>query len=154
MKNIFIISILLSNFFLKAQDRDVSFQKTTVDDNNNYTTVGNIGLTITNWGVFGDGLATQSPVDQPSCEYPKGSNIEHIFDGGLWVGAFKPSSGQNLVSTGAFNSARIGTAGSNNFEYTNTDVAGRILYFYDDSKGSYKLVGYKKERQNYLPFGY
>ena len=26
--------------------------------------------------------------DQPSCEYPKGSGIEHIFDGGLWIGGF------------------------------------------------------------------
>jgi hypothetical protein len=24
--------------------------------------------------------------DQPSCEYPIGSGIEHIFAGGLWVG--------------------------------------------------------------------
>ena len=25
---------------------------------------------------------------QPSCEYPLGSGIEHIFDGSLWVGGF------------------------------------------------------------------
>ena len=26
---------------------------------------------------------------QPSCEYAKGSGIEHLFDGGLWIGGVK-----------------------------------------------------------------
>jgi len=43
------------------------------DDNSKYTTTGNIGLTILNYGTFGDGCVRQSPVDQPSCECPKGS---------------------------------------------------------------------------------
>lgn len=128
MNHFLFVIIFFSHFIVSAQDNSENrFLKSAVDDNNNYTNVGNIGLTVTNWGVFGDGLAEQSPVDQPSCEYPRGSSIEHIFDGGLWVGAFKPSAGQNLVTTGAFNSARIGTAGSNNFEYTNTDVLTDII---------------------------
>ncbi len=92
--------------------------KPAVDDNSKFTNIGNIGLTISNYGTFGDGFAQQSPIDQPSCEYPKGSAVEHIFGGGLWVGA-ETSEGPK-VTTGAFNSARFQTSGSNNFEFTNT----------------------------------
>ncbi len=92
--------------------------KPLVDDNTKFTTTGNIGLTISNYGTFGDGFAQQSPVDQSSCEYPKGSGVEHLFGGGLWVGA-ETSEGPK-VTTGAFNSARFQTSGSSNFEFTNT----------------------------------
>ncbi|MBL7075596.1 hypothetical protein ISS37_10205, partial [candidate division KSB1 bacterium] len=70
-----------------------------VDDNTHYTTAGNIGLTITNYGTFGDGFVIQNPVDQPSCEYPIGSGVEHLFDGGLWIGGKR--GGTTLVTTGA-----------------------------------------------------
>lgn len=107
---------------LTAQTHDTNFgpnfPKPTVDDDDNFTSVGNIGLTVTNYAVFGDGFIQQTPVDQPSCEYPRGSGIEHIFDGGLWIGGETPAGIR--VSTGAFNSARIGSAGSLNFEFTNT----------------------------------
>ena len=56
---------------------DPRLYKTTVDDASKFTTTGSIGLTVSNFGTFGDGFAIQSPVDQPSCEYPKGSGIEH-----------------------------------------------------------------------------
>ena len=79
---------------------DPRFTKTYVDDDTKFTTTGSIGLTVTNFGTFGDGFAIQSPFDQPSCEYPKGSGIEHIFVGGLWVGG-KRDNGTILVTTGA-----------------------------------------------------
>ena len=47
----------------------------------------------------------------------------------------------------------LGSIPKNTFtgkEYTNTDVAGRILYFYDDSKGSYKIIGYKRNGSSEL----
>ena len=105
---------LLTCCFLAAQQ----LPKPAVDDMSKYTTVGNIGITISNYGTFGDGLATQAPVDQPACEYPKGSGIEHMFGGGLWVGA-QTREGIK-VTTGAFNSARFQSGGSTNFEFTNT----------------------------------
>lgn len=95
--------------------------KPAVDDDTKYTTTGNIGITITNFGTFGDGFREQFPVDQPSCIYPKGSGIEHLFVGGLWVGAQTPAGVK--VTTGAFNTARLGGSGSINFEFTNTDKA-------------------------------
>ncbi len=63
--------------------------KTLDDDNSKFTNVGNIGLTVSNFGVYGNGLLNLTqPGHQPSCEYPIGSGIEHIFQGGLWVGGF------------------------------------------------------------------
>ncbi len=93
--------------------------KPNVDDDTKFTSVGNIGITISNFGTFGDGFVVQAPVDQPSCEYPKGSGIEHLFVGGLWVGA-NTASGIK-VTTGAFNTPRLGVGASANFEFTNTD---------------------------------
>ena len=115
-----VMLLIFASLPLPAQTRQANstIHKRFVDDNNNFTSTGNIGMTVTNYGVFGDGFVEQAPTDQPSCEYPRGSGIEHIFDGGLWVGAETPTGIR--VTTGAFNSARIGSAGSVNFEFTNT----------------------------------
>ena len=119
--------ILLPLCFLSAQERTrpPQLEKTVIDDDDNFTSVGNIGLTLSNFGLFGDGFVTQGPIDQPSCEFPKGSGIEHMFDGGLWVGAETP--GGIRVTTGAFNSSSIGSSGSSNFEYTNSDDPNDLI---------------------------
>ncbi len=118
---LFVLPSLLTDGNLGAQERivDPRFHKSAVDDDDNFTTVGNIGLTVSNFGTFGDGFVVQSPVDQPSCEHPRGSGIEHLFVGGLWVGG-ETQEGIR-VSTGAFNIASLsGGTGAANFEYTNT----------------------------------
>lgn len=56
----------------------------TDDDDGKYTSVGNLNVTITNLGQIGNRFK-KWPV-QPSLEYPKGSGIEHLSIGGLWVG--------------------------------------------------------------------
>jgi hypothetical protein len=89
------------------------------DDVSKYTNVGNIGLTITNFGTVGHGF-TLWP-GQPSCEYPKGSGIEHLFDGGLWVGGFK--NGVVHVTTGAIDASAANRG--EGYEYTN--AAGQII---------------------------
>ena len=83
------------------------------DDNSHYTNVGNIGLTITNFGTIGHGF-TLWP-QQPSCEYPKASGIEHLFDGGLWVSGRK--NGVIHVTTGAID-ASVANRGEG-YEFTN-----------------------------------
>ncbi|MBK9334178.1 MAG: hypothetical protein IPM96_17660 [Ignavibacteria bacterium] len=67
------------------------------DVNNKFTNVGNIAMTITNYGTIGNGFANFP--NQPSCQYPINSGIENIFVGGIWVGGSK--SGQIRVTTGA-----------------------------------------------------
>jgi len=74
-------------------------RKITDDSDRSFTTIGNIGLTVTNFGTIGTRNAYWP--NQPSCEYPRGSRIEHLYQGGLWVGTVSRASGQQLVSTGA-----------------------------------------------------
>lgn len=83
------------------------------DDVSKFTNMGNIGLTVTNFGTVGHGF-TLWP-GQPSCEYPRGSGIEHLFDGGLWVGGVK--NGVIRVSTGAIDAAAANRG--EGFEFTN-----------------------------------
>ncbi len=78
-----------------------------------YTNVGIIGLTITNLGYVGNGFI--SPY-QPSCEYPLHSHVEHMFLGGIWVGAVTPD-GSIHVSTGAQDASNL-VAGDEIREFT------------------------------------
>jgi len=61
------------------------------------TDKGNIALNLTNLGYFGTAFSTPH---LSSCEFPQDSNAEHIYRGGLWVGAKTPD-GELRVSTGA-----------------------------------------------------
>jgi len=115
---IFLLPIILFSQESSVRSENPSLGKILTDDDTKYTTTGNIGMTITNFGTFGDGFRTQIPTDQPSCIYPKGSGIEHLFVGGLWVGANTPNG--TRVTTGAFNTSRLSTGGSANFEFTNS----------------------------------
>ncbi len=94
-------------------------QSAVPDDASHYTDVGNIRLTISNFGTLGTGFANWP--EQPSCEYPRGSGIEHLFIGGLWVGGRIRRGGEELiaVSTAAVDvaSARYASEG---FEFTPT----------------------------------
>ncbi len=106
--------------FSQANNREL--QKFSEDDNTKFTNVGNIGLTITNFGTYGHGFSLWP--DQPSCEYPLGSGIEHIFDGGLWIGAYLSDDefGSNrngpFVTTGAVDATSVSARGGG-FEFTN-----------------------------------
>ena len=104
------------------------------------TSQSNIGLTISNLGLIGNAFrGSYTQKNYPSCEYPAGSSIEHLFQGGLWVGAFKsslrktvnPDTGSGgpdslviksmlgpYVSTAAFDSPIGYSAGTANFEFT------------------------------------
>lgn len=87
------------------------------DDASHYTDVGNIRLTISNFGTLGTGFANWPT--QPSCEYPRGSGIEHLFIGGLWVGGKIRRGAEELVavSTAAIDVASAQYA-SEGFEFT------------------------------------
>jgi hypothetical protein len=87
-------------------------------DNGQYLNVGNIALTVTNTGLLGTNFSP-CPVVQPSCQYPKGSLVEHIKLAGLWVGA-KDRDGVPHVSTAQQDATVPGlTAGSYGSEFTN-----------------------------------
>jgi len=63
--------------------------------------------------------------------YPMGNNIslKELIDNYLSQGGYVSSVPKNPF-TGK--------------EYTEGDKAGKIVYIYDDSNGSYKLIGYKR----------
>ena len=81
------------------------------DINNKYTTAGNISMTVTNYGTIGKGYCGS----QPSCMYPKGSGIENLWLGGLWLGGVKNS--QIHVTTGAIDVSNPNK--TEGFEFTN-----------------------------------
>ncbi len=73
--------------------------------------VGQLFLTISNWGFFGSQRGDDDPSlciiyqegenagsCRPSAEYPGSSGIEYLFQGALWIGAVV--SGDTLVSVG------------------------------------------------------
>lgn len=83
------------------------------DTDKNATTIGSIGLTVTNFGTIGTRNAYWP--NQPSCEYPRGSRIEHLYQGALWVGAMVRRTGQIHVSTGS--SDRVSTTTGKGIEF-------------------------------------
>lgn len=83
-----------------------------------YTTASNIGLTVTNFGIIGNSFGGSFDLEGfPSCEYPRGSGIEHLFDGGLWVGA-KINGSLTAVTSGAIDAASGYTTGARGFEFS------------------------------------
>ncbi|MBI5463394.1 MAG: hypothetical protein HY966_00395, partial [Ignavibacteriales bacterium] len=99
------LTFLLLLFICCAASRThAQLQKTADNYTTYYTNAGKIGLTITNFGTIGTRNASWP--NQPSCEYPLGSRIEHIVQGGLWVGARPrkpyPGSPAAVVSTGFY----------------------------------------------------
>lgn len=111
---------------LIAQQEIPSLNAFRKDDNSKYTSIGNLGITITNFGTYGHGFALWP--QQPSGEYPKGSGIEHIFDGGLYIGGFISNDAQGsgktgpFVTTAAVDAASVSARGGG-FEFTNSKEA-------------------------------
>jgi hypothetical protein len=55
-------------------------------------TVGNMWLSVTNYGQFG----SAGNGEYPSCEYPANSDVEYLYYGGCWIGAIVD--GDTMVS--------------------------------------------------------
>ena len=70
-----------------------------------YHDVGNLWLTVTNFGFFGNsGTWKIYGRNFPSCEFPGGSHADYLFQGALWIGAIIQTSdttADTLVSVGA-----------------------------------------------------
>ena len=102
-------------------------RKTAIDDYWHYTTAGNLGLSITNYGVIGEGY--NNP-DQPSCMYKlhtdnEREQIEHMSFGGLWVGGRGGADDAIHVSTAIVDG--VFAAGEEGFEFTNTASEGDTI---------------------------
>lgn len=80
------------------------------------TTQSNVRLSATNAGTFGNAFrGYKDGSGTPSMEYPAGSGIEHLFEGGFWVGGI--SSGVVRVSTSAYDAPQGYAPGRGGFEF-------------------------------------
>jgi hypothetical protein len=115
LKHIVSLLFLVTLSSFAQQSRMAPFAKTLDDDESKYTNVGSIRLTVSNFGTLGHGFSRWP--SQPNCEYPAGSGIEHIFEGGLWIGAYANGGGPH-VSTGAVDVSSVRDIAAG-FEFTN-----------------------------------
>ena len=98
--------------------------------NEQQTSAGNISGTITNLGTIGNAFSGSFNVEgRPSFEYPAGSGVEHIFDGGLWVGGLVD--GEIGVSTGAVDDASGYATGKQGFEFTSKNPLAERSSLFD-----------------------
>ncbi len=59
------------------------------------TDAGDVRLAVDTDGYLGSFFETSA---QPSCEYPQFSNVEHLYQAGLWVGARTPDGAPHVSS--------------------------------------------------------
>ncbi len=105
----FLISVLCWGGWFGLLYGQAAFQRV-------YHDVGNVGLAITNVGTIGKPDVRLRPDDGPSMRYPIHSGIEHLFEGGLWIGA--QVGGQIRVSTAAVDAPSGYNTGLAGFEFT------------------------------------
>lgn len=111
---LFLLVALLSGW---AQPADIYDEKV--------TSAGNVSATISNLGLIGNSFSGSYNLQGfPSCEFPIGSGIEHLFEGGLWVGGFV--NGEIAVTTGAIDDPTGYSNGKAGFEYTSKNPLGEM----------------------------
>jgi hypothetical protein len=136
MKKLALITLTLAWLFnanLPGQslpvNRDLTpIKKPLVDDYRHFHHVGNLGMTVTNYGLLGQGYL-EALKEQPSCLYKYRSRlekeqIEHFSYAGLWIGGIGGMSGdlEPHVSTAIVDGVfEYGEAG---FEFTNSAAGG------------------------------
>ena len=114
----FKLLIIVMTLQLFAQDRSIRRVQTASDEYDKYTSVGNLGLTITNFGILGNGWNRMEDGSiNPSCQYKQQTEIareqiEHFSYSGLWVGGVV--NGERRVSTSIVDG--VFESGSEGFE--------------------------------------
>jgi len=138
----FLCSLILLFSLLIGQERSLYKIQTAEDEYDKYTSVGNIGLTITNFGILGNGWNRMEDGSiHPSCQYKQHTEIareqiEHFSYCGLWVGGIV--NGQRRVSTaivdGVFDA---GDAGFELFANSPITIQSSISSTTQDSMAKY-----------------
>ena len=104
MPRLFLILMMIGS--LCGQDRRVlrtTASPAVSDEYDKFTSVGQLGLTVTNFGILGNGWNRMEDGSiQPSCQYKQHTEtfreqVEHFSYAGLWVGGIV--NGQRRVST-------------------------------------------------------
>ncbi len=109
MKNLILLFAFILCFLQSGRGQE-SFQE-------KVTSSSNVRLNVTNYGTFGNAFrGYRDGSGNPSCEYPAGSGIENLFEGGIWIGG--KNGGSVQVSTSAYDATRGYSPGSAGFEMT------------------------------------
>ena len=104
MSRLCLILMMISTLY--GQDRRVlrtTASPAVSDEYDKFTSVGQLGLTVTNFGILGNGWNRMEDGSiQPSCQYKQHTEtfreqVEHFSYAGLWVGGIV--NGQRRVST-------------------------------------------------------
>ncbi len=82
---------------------------------------GRLAVTLSNTGRVGNAF---SSINMSSCEYPMNSNIEHLYLGGVWVGA-RVAGGYNRVSVSALDANGLAEFNTRR-EFTESSEAGGL----------------------------
>ncbi len=103
-----------------AKDSRSNHRQISSDDSYHYHNVGNLGLTVTNFGLLGHGY---NDAEKPSSQHKLRSNlleeqVEHFSYAGVWIGGIK--NGQKYVSTGIYDG--VFTYDDGGLEFTTTDT--------------------------------
>ena len=103
----FLITLFL--FFVATSTAQTFDEKT--------TNSSNVRLNVTNSGTFGNAFrGYRNGTGNPSCEYPAGSGIEHVFESGIWFGGLL--NGTNIaVSTSSVDAPQGYVTGGAGFEF-------------------------------------
>lgn len=142
---------LVSLFGVAALFTSILFSQVAVTDQ--YTSVSQLGLTVTNFGILGNGWNKQDNKILPSCQYKQHTEIlreqvEHFSYAGLWIGGIVD--GEKRVSTaivdGVFES---GQEGFEFFEQSGVDIRSSIASTADDSMARY-YSPYAVSHQDFL----
>ncbi|MCB9246786.1 MAG: hypothetical protein H6606_10200 [Flavobacteriales bacterium] len=82
------------------------------------TTASNMRLNVTNVGTLGNAFrGYRDGSGRQSCEYPAGSGVEHLFEGGIWIGGLIDGN-TVAVSTSAYDAPSGYSTGRGGFEFT------------------------------------
>jgi hypothetical protein len=101
-----LIAILIFSYGASAQ----TFSEKT-------TKASNVRLNVSNSGTYGNAFrGYRDGSGNPSCEYPAGSGIEHLFESGIWFGGLINGS-TVAVSTAAVDAPQGYSTGSAGFEF-------------------------------------
>lgn len=125
---VFFLTLFAANLYAQA-----SFERAE-------TNVGTIGLSITNYGTIGKPDVRNNPEGGFSMRYPSDSQIEHLFEAGIWIGALYNNS-QLRVSTSSVTTSGGYTRGGSGFEFTADNIILRRSSNPNDEFFSAQSVG-------------